>query len=164
MQEQPKTGSDITIRVLADDEHALVAGLVAGADESDNNYPVRALGEEMVGESEREMPENRVIFGLFAGGALAAVGCGTVEEDGRGCISRVYAASALRGMGNGRRLVQHVESYLRGDGCRTAYLYCWSPMTGTQRFWMKMGYARMAVTAHRHEDLFGGVIRCEKPL
>ena len=164
MPEQPKTESDITIRVLVGDEHALVAGLLAGAEESDNNYPARALSEEMAGESDREVPENRVIFGLFADGRLAVVGCATVEEGGRGCISRVYSASSLRGRGLARRLVEHAESHLRGGGCRSAYLYCWSPMTGTQRFWMKMGYARMAVTTHRHEDIFGGVIRCEKPL
>jgi len=164
MTERRAAELEIAVRVLSDAEHGLVRALTAGAPESDNTYPARALAEEMAGDSQGEIPENRVIFGLFADGRLAAVGCGTVEDGGRGYISRVYAAAPFRGRGIGRRLTNHIESYLREGGCDTAYIHCWSPMTGTQRFWMKMGYARVASRAHRHDGVFGAVIRCEKPL
>ncbi len=148
MSLKPLAKSEIVIRLLADNEHALVARLAVEGDGSDEFCTARALSEEMAGISEREVPPGRMIFGLFAGGHLAAVGCARLEGDAHGYISRVHAGRFLRRRGAARLLVEHMESYLREHGCRIANLYCWSHSVGTQRFWMKMGYTRVATRAH----------------
>jgi GNAT superfamily N-acetyltransferase len=160
----PLSASQLTIRVLTQDDLGEVSRLARTSGEGDNSYPIDRLELEMSGKSEEPPPEGRLAFGAFADGRLAAVGCGRVEEGAVGYVSRVYTGSELRGRGVGRRLVRVVESYLATRGCDKAYLYCYGPNVATQRFWMKMGYHRVFTAAHSHDGTLGWVVKCEKAL
>ena len=161
---QSSRNREIEFRVLADADLGLVRALAASVREGDNNYPIDKLEQEMAGTSDKAPPAGRVVFGGFIDGRLAAVGCGLVEDGGRGFISRIYVASAERARGTGRQLVRHIERHLASQGCRKAYLYFWGPNCTTQRFWAAVGYSRVQAACHTHENGRGFVVLCERML
>ncbi|MHC4712518.1 MAG: GNAT family N-acetyltransferase [Planctomycetota bacterium] len=155
---------DLDFRVLSGADTLLVSALAAGVLEGDNSFPIEQLEREMSGNSEKAPPEGRVVFGGSLEGRLVATGCGLVEEGGLGYVSRIYVSPDARARGVGRRLVNHIESHLAARGCRKSYLYFWGPDRSAQRFWVRMGYARVCGIGHVHDEGLGYVVKAERLL
>jgi GNAT superfamily N-acetyltransferase len=129
----------------------------------DNTYPIVMLDKELRGVAENAPPAKRTAFGAFEDARLVATGCSTPLGESVGWISRIYVDSALRRAGIAGRLVEFLEKHLKGRGCSCATLDFWGMRHTTQRFWLKMGYARTGTWAHpKFEGAF--VVVCRKAL
>ena len=164
-----QAASEYRYRDLKAADLPAVRRLAEEAPEGDNDYPVSLLAAEMAGEREPEWvtTEGRRAIGIFDGdGGLVGVGCATPAAEGiadEGYISRVYIAPAIRGRGFGRDLARRLEEILAQAGCRRAFLYIWSVMSGVADFWLSCGFVREG-TVGLGEDEEGFVVRLMKML
>ena len=139
------------LRLAQDEDSAGIIALIAACY---LEYPPNVLDVDLEEPELRTPASSFEAFWVLEDDQQRIVGCialGTVEQGQRIELKKCYVSKQLRGTGQGRRLIEAVESWAVEHGVAEVELWSDTRMTLAHKVYAKLGYVASGRTRDLHD-------------